>query len=60
MGDIKNYQMLINGDWVDASDGGVFDSVNKFSHSLKQNEPSWWDKRPFKVSKQIVIQVEKN
>ena len=28
MGDIKNYQMLINGDWVDASDGGVFDSVN--------------------------------
>ena len=28
MGDIKNYQMLINGDWVDASDGGTFDSVN--------------------------------
>ena len=23
MRDIKNYQMLINGDWVDASDGGV-------------------------------------
>ena len=28
MGDIKNYQMLINGEWVDASDGGVFDSIN--------------------------------
>ena len=28
MGDIKNYQMLIDGDWVDASDGGMFDSVN--------------------------------
>ena len=28
MGDIKNYQMLINGEWVDASDGGVFNSIN--------------------------------
>ncbi len=28
MADIKNYQMLINGEWVDASDGGTFDSVN--------------------------------
>ena len=28
MEDIKNYQMLVDGDWVDASDGGVFDSVN--------------------------------
>ena len=28
MSDIKNYQMLINGNWVDASDGGTFDSVN--------------------------------
>lgn len=28
MGDITNYQMLINGAWVDASDGGTFDSVN--------------------------------
>jgi acyl-CoA reductase-like NAD-dependent aldehyde dehydrogenase len=28
MGEIKNYQMLINGKWVDASDGGTFDSVN--------------------------------
>lgn len=28
MGAITNYQMLINGEWVDASDGGTFDSVN--------------------------------
>jgi acyl-CoA reductase-like NAD-dependent aldehyde dehydrogenase len=28
MTNIKNYQMLINGDWVDASDGVMFDSVN--------------------------------
>lgn len=28
MGDIANYQMLINGAWVDAADGGTFDSMN--------------------------------
>ena len=28
MADITNYQMLINGAWVDASDGGLFDSAN--------------------------------
>ena len=28
MADVKTYQMLINGAWVDASDGGSFDSVN--------------------------------
>ena len=28
MADITSYQMLINGEWVDASDGGTFDSVN--------------------------------
>ena len=28
MADITNYQMLINGEWVDAADGGTFDSVN--------------------------------
>ncbi|WP_170724922.1 aldehyde dehydrogenase [Ruegeria sp. HKCCA5426] len=28
MADVKNYQMLIDGDWVDAADGGTFDSVN--------------------------------
>ncbi len=28
MADVKDYQMLIDGDWVDAADGGTFDSVN--------------------------------
>ncbi len=31
MTDIPVYKMLIDGDWVDASDGGVFDSVNPAS-----------------------------
>ena len=28
MSEITNYQMLINGEWCDAADGGTFDSVN--------------------------------
>ncbi|MCO5128243.1 aldehyde dehydrogenase [Albidovulum sp.] len=28
MTDVKRYKMLIDGEWVDASDGGTFDSVN--------------------------------
>ena len=28
MADITSYQMLINGEWVDAADGATFDSVN--------------------------------
>ncbi|WP_108862267.1 aldehyde dehydrogenase [Ruegeria sp. Alg231-54] len=28
MGEITNYQMLIDGQWCDAEDGGTFDSVN--------------------------------
>ena len=28
MSDISSYQMLINGEWVDASDGGKFSSMN--------------------------------
>lgn len=28
MTDIKRYKMLIGGDWVDASDGGQFESIN--------------------------------
>ena len=28
MAAIKTYQMLIDGAWVDASDGGLFDSSN--------------------------------
>ena len=39
MEDIKNYQMLINGDWVDASDGGVFDSVNPSTDNVWSRVP---------------------
>mgnify|MGYP003296540615 FL=1 len=39
MGDIKNYQMLINGDWVDSSDGGVFDSVNPSTDNVWSRVP---------------------
>ena len=28
MSDIRSYKMLIDGDWVAASDGAMFDSVN--------------------------------
>ncbi|MCT8328215.1 aldehyde dehydrogenase [Albidovulum sediminis] len=28
MADVKRYKMLIDGEWVDASDGGTFDSIN--------------------------------
>ena len=28
MGNVKSYKMLIDGDWVNASDGRVFDSSN--------------------------------
>ena len=31
MSDIRNYRMLIDGEWVDASDGGSFDSINPAS-----------------------------
>ncbi|MGB7243234.1 MAG: aldehyde dehydrogenase [Sulfitobacter sp.] len=39
MGDIKNYQMLINGEWVDASDGGTFDSVNPTTGEIWSRVP---------------------
>ena len=39
MGDIKVYQMLINGDWVDASDGGTFDSVNPTTGEIWSRVP---------------------
>ena len=39
MGDIKHYQMLINGDWVDASDGGTFDSVNPSTGQIWSRVP---------------------
>ena len=28
MSGLVNYQMLINGQWVDAADGGCFESIN--------------------------------
>jgi len=28
MSDIKSYQMLVDGDWIDAADGETFDSIN--------------------------------
>ena len=39
MDDIKSYQMLINGDWVDASDGGTFDSVNPTTGEIRSRVP---------------------
>ncbi len=39
MSDIQSYQMLINGEWVDASDGKTFDSVNPTNGSV-------WSKIP--------------
>ena len=39
MRDIKNYQMLINGDWVDASDGGVFESINPSTQAVWSRVP---------------------
>ena len=39
MRDIKNYQMLINGDWVDASDGGVFESINPSTQTVWSRVP---------------------
>ena len=38
MRDIKNYQMLINGDWVDASDG-VFESINPSTQTVWSRVP---------------------
>ena len=31
MADVQNYQMLIDGAWVDSSDGGTFESINPAS-----------------------------
>jgi acyl-CoA reductase-like NAD-dependent aldehyde dehydrogenase len=39
MAEVKNFQMLINGDWVDASDGGTFDSVNPSSGEIWSRVP---------------------
>ena len=51
MSDIKNYQMLINGDWVDASDGGTFDSVNPTTGEV-------WSRIPEATEVDINLAVE--
>jgi len=39
MGDVTSYQMLINGQWVDASDGGSFDSINPATNDVWSRVP---------------------
>ncbi|MFT6298400.1 MAG: aldehyde dehydrogenase (NAD+), partial [Yoonia sp.] len=39
MADIVNYQMLIDGAWVDASDGVRFDSVNPATGAIWSTIP---------------------
>ena len=39
MADVKNYQMLIDGDWVDAADGGTFDSINPVNGEIWSRAP---------------------
>jgi acyl-CoA reductase-like NAD-dependent aldehyde dehydrogenase len=39
MADIKSYKMLIDGEWVKASDGGTFDSVNPATGQVWSNVP---------------------
>ena len=40
MTDIRTYQMLIGGQWVDASDGGQFDSVNPATGKVWSRVPA--------------------
>ena len=40
MADITSYQMLIDGAWVDAADGGTFDSVNPSSGEVWSRMPA--------------------
>ena len=51
MSDIKNYQMLINGNWVDASDGGTFDSVNPTTGEI-------WSRIPEATEADVNLAVE--
>ncbi len=51
MSDIKNYQMLINGDWVDSSDGGTFDSVNPTTGEI-------WSRIPEATEADVNLAVE--
>ena len=40
MRDINNYQMLIDGEWVDASDGATFDSINPATGEVWSRVPA--------------------
>ena len=51
MSDIKNYQMLIDGDWVDSSDGGTFDSVNPTTGEI-------WSRIPEATEADVNLAVE--
>ena len=51
MSDIKNYQMLINGDWVDSSDGGTFDSANPTTGEI-------WSRIPEATEADVNLAVE--
>ena len=51
MSDIKNYQILINGNWVDASDGGTFDSVNPTTGEI-------WSRIPEATEADVNLAVE--
>jgi acyl-CoA reductase-like NAD-dependent aldehyde dehydrogenase len=51
MSDIKDYQMLINGNWVDASDGGTFDSVNPTTGEI-------WSRIPEATEADVNLAVE--
>jgi len=51
MSDIKNYQMLINGDWVASSDGGTFDSVNPTTGEI-------WSRIPEATEADVNLAVE--
>ena len=39
MTDIRTYKMLIDGDWVEASDGAAFDSINPANGAVWSRVP---------------------
>ena len=39
MAELQRYQMLIDGEWVDASDGRTFDSINPASGAVWSKVP---------------------
>ncbi len=51
MSDIANYQMLIDGKWVDASDGKTFESINPTTNEV-------WSRVPEATAKDVNAAVE--